>query len=80
MKKTINYSFKKFNTYDNKELSAASKVIKSGILSKYLAEKGSEFNGGYYVNKFEQMLKTNSTLFFDVQDFENIIHHYIDSG
>ena len=56
MKKTINYSFKKFNTYDNKELSAASKVIKSGILSKYLAEKGSEFNGGYYVNKFEQML------------------------
>ena len=26
------------------------------------------------VNKFEQMLKTNSTLFFDVQDFENIIH------
>ena len=28
------------------------------------------------VNKFEQMLKTNSTLFFDVQDFENIIHHY----
>ena len=32
------------------------------------------------VNKFEQMLKTNSTLFFDVQDFENIIHHYIDSG
>tara|TARA_Y100001970_G_scaffold292838_1_gene436084 strand:- start:488 stop:1723 length:1236 start_codon:yes stop_codon:yes gene_type:complete len=56
MKKTINYSFKKFNTYNNKELSAASKVIKSGILSKYLAEKGSEFNGGYYVNKFEQML------------------------
>jgi len=32
------------------------------------------------VNKFEQMLQTNSTLFFDVQEFENIIHHYIDSG
>ena len=32
------------------------------------------------VNKFEQMLQTNSVLFFDVQEFESIIHHYIDSG
>ena len=29
-KKIINYKFKKFNTYNNKELIAASRVIKSG--------------------------------------------------
>ena len=30
--------------------------------------------------KFEQMLKTNQVLFFDAVEFENIIHHYIDSA
>ena len=30
--------------------------------------------------KFEGMLKTNQVYFFDVQEFENIIHYYIDSG
>lgn len=32
------------------------------------------------INKFEQMLKTNSIYFFDVEEFEVIIHYYIDSG
>ena len=32
------------------------------------------------VNRFENMLKTNEIFFFDVQEFENIIHYYIDSG
>ena len=32
------------------------------------------------LTKFEQMLKTNQVLFFDAVEFENIIHHYIDSA
>lgn len=36
----------------------------------------------YYLslNKFESMLKTNNVLFFDSEEFENIIHHYLDLG
>ena len=30
--------------------------------------------------KFESMLKTNSVLFFDSNEFENIIHHYLNNG
>lgn len=32
------------------------------------------------IQKFEQMLKTNEVLFFDTQDFENIITFYLDVG
>ncbi len=32
------------------------------------------------VYKFEAMLKTNKLLFFDAQDFETIVQHYIDDG
>ena len=32
------------------------------------------------VSKFESMLKTNSEIFFDSVDFEEIIHYYIDTG
>ncbi len=32
------------------------------------------------LTKFESMLKTNRVLFFDSNEFENIIHHYLDSG
>jgi tetratricopeptide (TPR) repeat protein len=32
------------------------------------------------LNKFESMLKTNNVLFFDSEEFENIIHHYLDLG
>jgi len=53
MRKIINYKFKKFNSYDNKELNAATKVIKSGELSNFLAENGDKFLGGQYVKKFE---------------------------
>ncbi len=34
----------------------------------------------YPIQKFEHMLKTNEVLFFDTQDFENIISYYIDIG
>ena len=30
--------------------------------------------------KFESMLKTNHVLFFDSEEFENIIHHYLNQG
>ncbi|MEM1002953.1 MAG: hypothetical protein AAGH46_09930, partial [Bacteroidota bacterium] len=40
-------------------------------------------NGGLNnisLTKFESMLKTNDILFFDSNEFENIIHHYLDTG
>ena len=32
------------------------------------------------LTKFESMLKTNDILFFDSNEFENIIHHYLEIG
>ena len=32
------------------------------------------------LTKFESMLKTNNVLFFDSNEFENIIHHYLENG
>lgn len=32
------------------------------------------------LTKFESMLKTNSILFFDSNEFETIIHHYLENG
>ncbi len=32
------------------------------------------------LSKFESMLKTNDILFFDSDEFENIIHHYLENG
>lgn len=32
------------------------------------------------LTKFESMLKTNNVLFFDSEEFENIIHHYLNQG
>jgi tetratricopeptide (TPR) repeat protein len=32
------------------------------------------------LTKFESMLKTNNILFFDSNEFENIIHHYLENG
>ncbi len=38
----------------------------------------SEENQEVTVSKFESMLKTNSVFFFDSNEFENIIHHYLE--
>ena len=54
MKKIINYKFKKFNSYDDKEVKAANLVVKSGVLSAYLA---GELDGENYVKKFENLAK-----------------------
>jgi tetratricopeptide (TPR) repeat protein len=32
------------------------------------------------ISKFEAMLRTNEVLFFDAQEFESIVHHYIEFG
>lgn len=40
----------------------------------------SEGSGDFPITKFEEMLKSNAVAFFDAQEFESIIHHYIDYG
>lgn len=37
-------------------------------------------NNNLSLTKFESMLKTNHVLFFDSNEFENIIHHYLENG
>lgn len=34
----------------------------------------------FSLTRFESMLKTNDVLFFDSEEFENIIHHYLENG
>jgi perosamine synthetase len=57
MKQKIFKNFKRRNSLGNEEILAAKKVIKNGILSDYLAADLKKFNGGYYVLKFEKILK-----------------------
>ena len=56
-KKIINYQFKKFNTYNQKELIAATKVIKTGVLSGFVANKEKALKGVYFVEKFEKKIE-----------------------
>jgi tetratricopeptide (TPR) repeat protein len=37
-------------------------------------------NNKISLTRFESMLKTNNVLFFDSSEFENIIHHYLETG
>lgn len=37
-------------------------------------------NNNLSLTRFESMLKTNHVLFFDSNEFENIIHHYLENG
>ena len=43
-------------------------------------EYSSSDNNNLPLSKFESMLKTNNVLFFDSEEFENIIHHYLNQG
>ena len=45
--------FKKYNTIKVEERRAVNKVMKSGILSNFFANKNKNFLGGKYVLKFE---------------------------
>lgn len=59
----MNSKFKKFNTFDNNELIAVSKVIKSGNLSSFLGKDGKFFLGGKKVREFEKKIEK----YFDVK-------------
>lgn len=37
-------------------------------------------HNNFSLSRFESMLKTNSVLFFDSEEFEDIIHHYLENG
>jgi len=41
---------------------------------------GNEEHTNFSLTRFESMLKTNSVLFFDAEEFEEIIHHYLENG
>ena len=43
-----------------------------------LSNEEEEYN--LSLSKFESMLKTNKVLFFDSEEFEEIILHYLDMG
>ena len=43
-------------------------------------EYSSNDNNSLPLTRFESMLKTNNVLFFDSEEFENIIHHYLNQG
>ncbi|PWH81476.1 hypothetical protein DIS18_14430 [Algibacter marinivivus] len=43
-------------------------------------EFGHNDNNNLPLTKFESMLKTNHVLFFDSEEFENIIHYYLNQG
>ncbi len=49
--------FKGYNTIAEEEILAVNKVMKTGVLSKYLASPGQHFNGGPQVLKFESAIK-----------------------
>src|SRR5690606_41009481 len=34
----------------------------------------------FSLSRFESLLKTNTVLFFDAEEFEDIINHYMDNG
>ena len=46
--------FKKFNTYDEKEIKAGLKVLKTGELSGFIGAWTNDFYGGKFVNKMEK--------------------------
>ena len=60
--KSICKNLTHFNSYDSKEILAGQKVIKSGIMSGFLASSKGNL-GGKYVSKFEEKIRT----YFDVK-------------
>lgn len=54
-KKIISKNLLKFNTIGSRELKLATKVLKSGLLSGFIATNSKEFNGGENILKLEQL-------------------------
>ena len=61
--KVINYAFKRYNSIGTEELDAVTKVLKSGVLSKFLGAWHEDFYGGPKVREFEAACKN----YFDVK-------------
>ena len=53
-KKTISYKFKRYNSIGKEEIIAANKVLKTGILSDFIAGNNPKFLGGSKVKEFEK--------------------------
>ena len=51
--KTISYEFDRYNSIGIEEEQAVIKVIKSGVLSKFIGAKHPDFSGGPKVKEFE---------------------------
>lgn len=51
--RTIDYSFRKYNSIGDNELIAAKEVIQSGVLSQFLGSHSEDFLGGPKVKQFE---------------------------
>lgn len=54
VKKTITHKFKRYNPIGKEEILAANKVLKTGILSDFIAGNNSKFLGGSKVKEFEK--------------------------
>ena len=54
--KTINYQFTKINQIGNEEIKAVNKVMKSGILSDFIASPGKKMYGGMNILNFGSKL------------------------
>ena len=49
--------YKKFNSFDYKEVRACKKVIESGNLSGFIGNRKNGLKSGYYVSKFEKQIE-----------------------
>jgi len=52
--KTINQSFKRYDSIGKEEIKAANDVVESGVLSQFLGEWDADFYGGSKVQEFER--------------------------
>ncbi len=52
-----NKKFKRYNTIQREEIKIVNKVMKTGVLSDYYANRHQNFLGGKYVNQFEKNCK-----------------------
>ena len=41
---------------------------------------GDKDSNNFSLTRFESMLKTNNVLFFDAEEFAEIVQHYLDNG
>jgi len=57
--KAIKYPFKRYNSISTEEVSAAKKVIESGVLSQYLGVWHEDFYGGPKVREFERACESH---------------------